>query len=266
MEKSCKMFVGLNSKKVANATGSKSYVSGISIACASAIRQDDEYRSKINEINAVKMDFAVCHCTECSSCEPLCNLCRAKPALLNPHSTEWTPIEGDRDAGTAVEWPTFESSMDGEPLCNLCRAKPALLNPHSTEWTPIEGDRDADTAVEWPTFESIDGRIKNRYPAVTGEAKKIKYQQLRVTVDGEIWLAAYIKTIPLSTLIRSTSPSGYKNQGRISVGACLLLQGEANKSLIMMIKKNPAYEDKEFESKEPVVNAVGFWGLDASDG
>eukprot|EP00485_Elphidium_margaritaceum_P010732 CAMPEP_0202686702 /NCGR_PEP_ID=MMETSP1385-20130828/2461_1 /ASSEMBLY_ACC=CAM_ASM_000861 /TAXON_ID=933848 /ORGANISM="Elphidium margaritaceum" /LENGTH=567 /DNA_ID=CAMNT_0049341333 /DNA_START=56 /DNA_END=1759 /DNA_ORIENTATION=+ len=214
-DNNCKIFVGLNSKKVANPKGSMSYVSGKAIACSSAIRQDDEYGAKINENDADKIDFTVVHCNKCTSCKPACLLCSS--------------------------------------------VKPALLNQKSNEWTPIQGNAGA-------TFESIVSLIKNKYPVATGEAKKIKYQILRVTVDGEIWIVPYMKKIPLSTLIRSTSPSGYKKEGRISVGDCLAIQGDSNKNLVMVIKKDPAYDDPEFESKEAVVNAVGFWGLDVSDG
>ena len=59
-----------------------------------------------------------------------------------------------------------------------------------------------------PTFSECDGYIKSKYPL---SGKKIKNnQQFIVTVNGKPWIQTYIKMTSLSSLIRSTSPSGYK--------------------------------------------------------
>merc|ERR1711971_381226 len=84
---------------------------------------------------------------------------------------------------------------------------------------------------------------------------------LRITVNHQVWLEYYIKLSLFSSLLKTSSPSGYQYKDKIGLGRMIRIQGNSNKDLIFYITKDPKYNDPEFEEERPVVNGAGFWCL-----
>mmetsp|Transcript_66926 Transcript_66926/g.60030 ORF Transcript_66926/g.60030 Transcript_66926/m.60030 type:complete len:542 (-) Transcript_66926:385-2010(-) len=84
---------------------------------------------------------------------------------------------------------------------------------------------------------------------------------LRIKVNDQIWMEYFIKLTAFSSLLKTSAPSGYKYQDRISIGRKIKIQNNVNRDLIFCVEKDASYNDPEKEEHRPVVNCVGFWNL-----
>lgn len=106
--------------------------------------------------------------------------------------------------------------------------------------------------------------IGTDYPAVPDGKKQSKqaHTTLRITINDTKWIEYYIKLTSFSSMLKTSTPSGYKYKDRISLGSMIRIQGNSNKDAILYLTKDPQKEiNPEIEKQRPVVNGVGFWNL-----
>merc|ERR1712130_1077155 len=89
-----------------------------------------------------------------------------------------------------------------------------------------------------------------QYYLGTNYPTKKKYSILRVKRNDVIIIEYYIKLIPLSSMLKTSSPSGYKYKDRITVSKIIKMQSNKYRDVMLCIL-----------SREGAAHCVGFWNL-----